>query len=85
MRDEDIAKTLATYKDYKTVERYCSVCDLAEIEENDFNLNISRYVDTTEPEVPVIIEDVLKDLGELENQREETNSKLNTYLKELGY
>ena len=48
------------------------------------NLNISRYVDTTEPEVPVIIEDVLKDLGELENQREETNSKLNSYLKELG-
>ena len=85
LRDEDIAKTLATYKDYKTVERYCSVCDLAEIEENDFNLNISRYVDTTEPEVPVIVEDVLKDLGELENQREETNSKLNTYLKELGY
>ena len=85
LRDEDIAKTLATYKDYNTEERYCSVCDLAEIEENDFNLNISRYVDTTEPEVPVIIEDVLKDLGELENQREETNSKLNTYLKELGY
>lgn len=85
LRDEDIAKTLATYKDYKTEERYCSVCDLAEIEENDFNLNISRYVDTTELEVPVIIEDVLKDLGELENQREETNSKLNTYLKELGF
>ncbi len=64
---------------------YCSVCDLAEIEENDYNLNISRYVDTTEPEIPVIIESVLKDLGELENQRNETNSKLNTYLKELGY
>ncbi len=42
-------------------------------------------MDTTDTEVPVIIEDVLKDLGELENQREETNSKLNTYLKELGY
>ena len=44
LRDEDIAKTLATYKDYKTEERYCSVCDLAEIEENDYNLNISRCI-----------------------------------------
>ena len=58
---------------------------MAEIEENDFNLNISRYVDTTEPEVIVVLEDVLQELSELETQREQTNTKLNTYLKELGY
>ena len=85
LRDEDITKTLGTYTEYKTIERYCSVCDLEEIKENDYNLNISRYVDTTEPVVPVIIEDVVQELKVLEAQREETNSKLSDYLKELGY
>ena len=61
------------------------MCDLEEIKENDYNLNISRYVDTTEPEVPVIIEEVMDELKGLETQREETNSKLSNYLKELGY
>jgi type I restriction enzyme M protein len=85
LRDEDITKTLGTYTDYSTIDRYCSVCDLEEIKENDYNLNISRYVDTTEPEVPVIIEEVMQELKGLEAQREETNSKLSDYLKELGY
>ena len=61
------------------------MCDLEEIKENDYNLNISRYVDTTEPEVPVIIEEVMDELKGLEAKREETNSKLSDYLKELGY
>ena len=85
LRDEDITKTLETYTDYKTIERYCSVCDLEEIKENDYNLNISRYVDTTEPELPVIIEEVMQELKDLETQRAVTNSKLSDYLKELGY
>ena len=74
-----------TYTDILTIERYCSVCDLEEIKENDYNLNISRYVDTTEPEVPVIIEEVVQELKVLEAQRAATNSKLSDYLKELGY
>ena len=85
LRDEDITKTLGTYTNYSTKERYCSVCDLEEIKENDYNLNISRYVDTTEPEVPVIIEEVMDGLKDLETQRALTNSKLSNYLKELGY
>ena len=85
LRDEDVDKTLNTYLKYETVERYCSVCELEEIEENDFNLNISRYVDTTEPEVPVIIEDVMVELESLEIEREKNNQKLSVYLKELGY
>lgn len=85
LRDEDVEKTLNTYLNYETVERYCSVCELEEIEENDFNLNISRYVDTTEPEVPVIIEDVMAELESLEKEREKNNQKLGAYLKELGF
>jgi len=85
LRDEDVEKTLNTYLNYETIERYCSVCEIEEIEENDFNLNISRYVDTTEPEVPVIIEDVMDELESLEKERVESKSKLEGFLKELGY
>ena len=85
LRDEDLDKTLDTYSKYTSVERYCSVCDLEEIKENDYNLNISRYVDTTEPEVPVVIEDVIDELKDLESKRNESGDKLNEYLKELGY
>ena len=48
------------------------VRDLEEIKENDYNLNIARYVDTTEPEVPVVIEDVLVELKDLETKRNES-------------
>ncbi|MGC6532073.1 MAG: type I restriction-modification system subunit M [Flavobacteriales bacterium] len=85
LRSQDVEKTLRTYDEYNTVERYCSVCELEEIEENDFNLNISRYVDTTEPEVPVNIQDVLRELETLEKTRDENKSTLNDYLNELGY
>ena len=85
LRKEDIEKTARTFDAFETVERYCTVADMAEIEENDFNLNISRYVDTTEPEDPIDIPDVLKKIRGLEKQRSEISNQLNTYLKELGY
>jgi type I restriction enzyme M protein len=85
LRDEDIEKTYQAFQMYETVERYCSVSGIEEIKENDFNLNISRYVDTTEPEEPVDIPSVLQNLGDLEKQREQTGKKLQGYLAELGY
>ncbi len=63
---------------------YCTVADMAEIEENDYNLNISRYVDTTEPEEPVDIPEVIKNLNELESERKDVQSKMDDYLKELN-
>lgn len=85
LRDEDVEKTFNTFTKYETKERYCSVCDIEEIRENDYNLNISRYVDTTEPEEMVVVENVLKNLKKLEAKRKETDKKLQTYLVELGY
>lgn len=85
LREEDVTKTVNTFHDYKTVERYCSVVDFNEIKENDYNLNISRYVDTAEPEEPVYIPDVIKKINELEMERETTKLKLNNFLNELGY
>jgi len=49
LRDEDIAKIGATFESYEEIKRYSRVVALAEIEENDFNLNIRRYADTSPP------------------------------------
>jgi len=85
LREEDIRKTAESFETYKTIERYCTVADFDEIDENDFNLNISRYIDTTEPEEPVDIIAVLDSLNNLERERNIIHSKLNEKLKELNF
>lgn len=85
LRDEDIAKIAGTYEGYKNIERFSRVVDLKEIEENDWNLNISRYVDITEPEVKIDVSEALKKLREIEKERVEAEKRMNEYLKELGY
>src|SRR5690625_7338624 len=53
LREEDIERIYETYKNYETIDKYSYVATLEEIEENDYNLNIPRYVDTIEEEEPV--------------------------------
>ena len=85
LRDEDRNKIVGTFNNFKSVEKYSEVVDLKTIEENDFNLNISRYVDTTEEEEEVDIETVLQDIRELKMKMVEGEEKLNAYLEELGF
>ena len=85
LRQEDIEKTAKAFDKFETVERYCTVADFDEIEENDFNLNVSRYVDTTEPEEQVDIINVLSNLDLLKMEHREIQKKLNKFVKELGY
>ena len=85
LRQKDIEKTAKTFGKFETVERYCTVSDIDEITENDFNLNISRYVDTTEPEEPIDIVSVLSNLNFLEMERKEIKKKLDRFVKELGF
>ena len=59
--------------------------DVENINENDCNLNISRYVDTSEEEEQVDIQKVLGEIVELEKKEAKTKEKLNEYLKELGF
>ena len=49
LRDQDIEKVVQTFDDYQDEKRYAKVVDLEEIEENDYNLNIRRYADTSPP------------------------------------
>ncbi|MGG7177437.1 type I restriction-modification system subunit M [Clostridium paraputrificum] len=85
LRDEDVEKIIETFDNFERVEKYAEVVDLKTIEENDFNLNISRYVDTTEEEEPVDIDLVLQDIREIKIRIVDNEEKLNGYLKEIGF
>ena len=84
LRASDIDTIVKTYRARKEVEKYCHIATLAELEENEFNLNIPRYVDTFEPEKEVDIAAVQKDITRLEDELAETRKKMDRYLKELG-
>lgn len=84
LSDEIINKIVKTYKERKKIERYSHVAKLSEIVENDYNLNIPRYVDTFQAEEPVDIAAVNAELKQIEKQLSESSQKLQKHLKELG-
>ena len=81
---EHIEKIIETYQYRKEEERYSRRVSMEEIEEHDFNLNISRYVSTTEPEERVDLAQVYTELTNLAGQISETTKNHNKFLKELG-
>lgn len=84
LREEDIQRILDAYKNRADIEKYCHVASLGEIEENEYNLNIPRYVDTFEEEEPIDIHAVMAEIKDLEAQRAQLDAEINKYLKELG-
>jgi type I restriction enzyme M protein len=85
LRDEDIERIVETYKNRpEKIERYARRVSMAEIEKNDYNLNISRYVSTAKAEEKINLEEVNKELIEIEKKIESSTKKHNEYLKELG-
>ena len=83
LSDEHIEEIIDTYQQRSEKERYARRVGLDEIEANDFNLNISRYVSTAEPEVEIDLPDTHEKLVEIEKQIQETTAKHNAFLKEL--
>jgi len=84
LRPEDIEKIVTTYRERITEDKYSYVAELAEVQENDYNLNIPRYVDTFEEEEAVDLEAVAKELKALELEMQETDKAIADYCKELG-
>jgi type I restriction enzyme M protein len=84
LTDENIEKIYSTYKACKDVEKFARKVSLKEIEENDFNLNITRYVDTFTEDAPVDIKANLKELVELDPELKKLEKQMDIYLKELG-
>ena len=85
LRDKDIRRIAKTFRAYKDVEKFARVVPLDEIEQNDWNLNISRYVDTSEEEEPIDVAAAVRKLRALERERTEAEATMNRYLAELGY
>ena len=83
LREEDIQKILETYEKREDVDRYAHLAKYDEIEENDFNLNIPRYVDTFVPEPPVDLKKVASDLHDTDVEIEKNQRELVGMLKEL--
>jgi len=79
-----ISKILETYKEKREVEKYSHIATLEEIQENNYNLNIPRYVDTFEEEEPVDIEATKQNISSIEKELVEIKSQMSEYLKELG-
>ena len=85
LRDQDIAKTTNAFHSFKDVERYCHVADYDELKENEFNLNVPRYVDISEPEEEINIQNVINDLKKLNKERTNLESNIWKDLKELKF
>ncbi len=85
LSEEHIDYIVDTYKERpKSIERYARRVKMDEIEKNDFNLNISRYVSTAEPEKEIDLRVTHKELVEIENKIRESTARHNAFLTELG-
>jgi len=84
LRPEDIEKIVDTYQYRKEEKRYARRVSMEEIEKNDFNLNISRYVSTAKPEQKIDIQAVHAELVDIENNIAEATNRHNAFLEELG-
>jgi type I restriction enzyme M protein len=82
--EEHIKKVVATHRAFQTVPKYSYRATREEIAENDFNLNIPRYVDTFEAEKEVDLKAVQAEINDLEKQLARVREQMNGYLKELN-
>jgi type I restriction enzyme M protein len=83
LRQEDIDRIVTTYRERKEVEKYSSLATLDFIAENEYNLNIPRYVNTFEEQESVDIASVAKQLRSLEKEMKNTDAELTAFCKEL--
>lgn len=84
LRAEDIDRIVSTYKARENVDKYAYSASRDEIRENDYNLNIPRYVDTFEEEELVDIDEVQRNIAAIEAELSEVQAQMADYMKELG-
>ena len=84
LRKEDVTKIVETYQYRKDVERYSRRVSMCEIKDNDYNLNISRYVSAAKEEALIDLSEVHKQLVAIDDKIEDARNRHNAFLKELG-
>ena len=85
LTEDNVAKIIQTYKARKDVDKYAHLATLDEIKENDYNLNIPRFVDTFEEEQEIDLTAVLAERKALKIELVKIEAEMDGYLKELGY
>ena len=84
LRPEDIDKIVNTYANREEIEKYSHKATMDEIRENDFNLNIPRYVDTFEEEEPIDLDEVVSELKKINEEMKNVDAEIKKYCDELG-
>lgn len=84
LREEDLKEIESVYDNYETVDKYSYVASIEEVKDNDYNLNIPRYVDTFEEEEMVDMDAVSKNILNIKAELEEVEKQMARYLEELG-
>lgn len=84
LRDSDIARIVSAYEAREDREKFSHVATFDEIKENDFNLNIPRYVDTSEEEEQINLEEVKRNIAGIEAELKDVQAQMAKYMEELG-
>lgn len=84
LREEDINKIITTYRDRAVVDKYSYLAPLSEIADNDYNLNIPRYVDTSQQEQKIDINAVAKQIKKLESEIKGIDDTIASYCQRLN-
>ena len=84
LRDVDIKKIVKSYSSFKEISKYCHVATLDEIKENEYNLNVPRYVDIMDDEVQIDINSVQNDLQSLKKSQKQLEKKISNTLTKIG-
>jgi len=85
LRKADVGKVVSAFEGYRDTEKYARVVDIKELEENEFNLNVRRYVENGDEEEVVDVKTVWGEVKEIEKNREAIDKRVEDYLKELKY
>ncbi len=84
LKHEHIHKIVSSYNAREEIDKYCHKATLTEIEENDYNLNIPRYVDTFEEEEPIDLDEIIVDLKKIKEEEKKVDAEIKKYCNELG-
>jgi type I restriction enzyme M protein len=85
LTEEGLDHIVENFREWTTEERVSRTVSLDEIRENDYNLNIALYVDTTEPQEDIDVKQELTKLRKLQSERDEIEAKMTDHMEALNY
>lgn len=85
LRKKDIEKIVSAYDGFRDIEKYARVVDSSELAENEYNLNVRRYVASGDEEEVIDVSTVWQELKQIEKERDEADKKVERFIKELKY